>query len=214
MPRLLCAGCESRCIESPSELRRELSGRLVTGFRGSALTPELAQLLSAIKDQQRLALVEQLAPRFVSAVDAWLTTGSAILVPMPTSAASWRQRGFNLPQLLARKMSRESRHLIEVADCLHFARTVGDQRRLSATDRSSNLRDSMAARPAVVEALVERFRAAGQEPQILLIDDVITTGATMAEANRALAAGGIHIDGFLVFAETLLKTPTQIAKWV
>jgi predicted amidophosphoribosyltransferase len=211
---LLCAQCESSCIVSPGEILRELHGGPLAGFRGSELNVNLVKLLSAVKDQQQLALVEQLAPRFVSAVDAWLTAGSTILVPMPTSASRWRQRGFNLPQLLARLVSRDSAHLIEVADCLRFARKVGDQRALSAHDRGKNLRESMAVKPDGCDALIARFRAAGHEPQILLIDDVITTGSTMTEAIRALASSGIRVDGFLVFAETLLKTPTQLAKWV
>lgn len=201
-------------MASSAEIQRKHSGRNLAGLRGSELTPDLAKLLSEIKDHQRLALVDQLAPRFVNVVDAWLANGSAVLVPMPTSVAAWRKRGFNLAQLLARKVSRESRHLIEVADSLYFSRTVGDQRRLRANDRAANLSGSMAATPALIEAAVARFKAAGHDPQILLIDDVVTTGATLAEASRALAATGIQIDGFLVFAETLLKTPTQIAKWV
>lgn len=213
-PKLLCPACQSRVIGEPGAVRRVHDGRAIRGFRASELNPGLAKLLAAIKDHHRVALVEQLAPAFIADLEAWLGDGSVILVPMPTSKASWRKRGFNLPKLLAALFRRESTLVAEICDCLAYVRIVGDQRALNTSERAQNLSGSMIATAQPLEALIARFQAAGQKPRILLIDDVITTGATMAEASRALAAEGIHIDGFAVFAETLLKTPTHSPKWV
>lgn len=225
-PSLLCPECQASAVSAPGWVRRAFDGTQLFGFRGSALTDDAARLLVAIKDKHRVALVAQLAQRFVADFDAWFSdgfsaglaaagsAGSAILVPTPASRAGWRNRGFNLPRLLAQRLSRDSRFAIEVADCLGYARVVDDQRVLSAAAREHNLHGSMVARPQPLVALRERFRAAGHEPRILLLDDVLTTGATLAEASRALAAGGIPVDGFVVFAETLLKTHTGIDKWV
>jgi predicted amidophosphoribosyltransferase len=44
---------------------------------------------------------------------------------------------------------------------------------------------------------------------VILFDDVITTGSTILEANRAVAEAGGMVLGFLGFAETILKTASK-----
>lgn len=211
----LCRACQPKVIAAPGPIQRELDSALVRGFRGSALTPELAQVLKAVKDHQRLALLAKLIPEFVLGLEAWLGARAVILIPTPSSALGWRTRGFNLPLLMAKQVCRDAKFTAEVVDCLGFRRVVGDQRHLDSLQRVQNIKDSMfLARETRFFALRNRFQQAKLNPMVLLIDDVLTTGATLSEASRALAAGGIHVDGFVVFAETLLKTHTADAKWV
>ena len=188
---------------------------MVRGFRGSALTSELALVLKAVKDHQRLALIAKLVPDFVRELEAWLGDRAVILIPTPSSALGWRTRGFNLPLLLAKQVCRDAKFTAEVIDCLGFHRVVGDQRHLSSMQRVENIKNSMfLARETRFIALRKRFQQANLHPLVLVIDDVLTTGATLSEAIRALSVGGIRVDGFVVFAETLLKTHTAVAKWV
>jgi predicted amidophosphoribosyltransferase len=48
--------------------------------------------------------------------------------------------------------------------------------------------------------------------RIILVDDVVTTGATLLEAARAVASAGGVVVGFLTFAETLLKIDHEYLK--
>jgi orotate phosphoribosyltransferase len=57
--------------------------------------------------------------------------------------------------------------------------------------------------------------------RVILVDDVVTTGATLLEAARAVTSAGGEVVGFLTFSETLLKidheylkTLTKNSKWV
>jgi predicted amidophosphoribosyltransferase len=50
-------------------------------------------------------------------------------------------------------------------------------------------------------------RVAGR--QVIIFDDVVTTGATILEASRAVTAAGGNVIGFLAFAETILKTASK-----
>jgi orotate phosphoribosyltransferase len=45
--------------------------------------------------------------------------------------------------------------------------------------------------------------------QVIILDDVVTTGSTILEAARAVAAAGGIVVGFLGFAETILKTASK-----
>ena len=66
-----------------------------------------------------------------------------------------------------------------MANCLRATRTHRSQTRLNATERSQNLQDSIElAQPRAIEGR-----------RVLLVDDIITTGATMRAALNALATG-------------------------
>ncbi len=103
----------------------------------------------------------------------------AVLVPFPGTAASRRKRGFDPPALLAAEVAeRLGLHLEERA-----LRRTGDpppQASLSLTDRLAAPRGTVeVARPPAVRGRT-----------VLLLDDVLTTGASASEAARALRAAG------------------------
>jgi orotate phosphoribosyltransferase len=68
---------------------------------------------------------------------------------------------------------------------------------LSAAERAANLANRMRAAPG----------AAGRP--VLLVDDIVTTGATLAEASRALRAAGWQVCGAAVIAATKLRRSEQ-----
>jgi ComF family protein len=113
---------------------------------------------------------------------------AALLVPVPLHLNRLRTRGFNQALLLARALSR-GRGLEVAARALIRLRDTHMQPGLSAAERRRNLRGAFAVRePAVVMGR-----------HLVLVDDVITTGATAdACAFTLRAAGAARVDVFTV----------------
>jgi ComF family protein len=107
-----------------------------------------------------------------------LPTGrDVVIVPVPTATSRVRQRGYDQAKLLARALSRQAR--LPYLDCL--ART--GQAHQHGASRSQRLRQLTAA------FRVRRQRAV-RGSHIVLIDDVVTTGATLEAAAAVLHAAG------------------------
>lgn len=164
--------------------------------------------LVAYKDGDRRDLVVALAPMLSDAMGAALAgdphlravlasgNGPVFVVPVPSSPAAVRRRGDAPLDLLARVAVREvglsSRDLI-VSQPLRLRRRVADQSGLNHRQRASNVECAMQVRP--------RWRRSLDGVSCLLVDDVLTTGATLVEAARALRVGGVgHIAAATVAA--------------
>ena len=156
------------------------------------------------KERGRRELAALLAPSLaravllLAAVRECLRTrrGRVVLVPVPLTAAAWRARGFDHVALL-------TRHVIggaprsagwSWAPLLEHVRRVGDQAGLTARGRRSNRAFSLQARAGTAG------RVACLGATVVLVDDVMTTGATLAEAARALRAAGLQPSGCAVVA--------------
>jgi ComF family protein len=160
---------------------------LIKAFKEDGITA-LAPILARLMKPAFQCLLDEL-PRQID--DVWL-------VPTPSSRANFRKRGYLPSLILARQLNRVAGHPLRVKAALRFERAVADQSGLSVEQRTSNLAGSMAANDLV----------AGQ--RVVLIDDVVTTGATLVEAARAIAEAGGEVVGFLTFSETILKTHAKI----
>lgn len=100
------------------------------------------------------------------------TSGAgALIVPVPTSRAAFRRRGYRVPDLLVRRAGASAHRLLVPA------RRTGDQRGLGREARARNVSASMRA-------------ARRGQGRVVIVDDVVTTGATLDEAARALRAAG------------------------
>jgi ComF family protein len=150
-----------------------------------------AGLVGLFKFHNRPAWAVQIAqvirtnPGVQPALDA-----ADLVIPMPLSAARLRARGFNQALVLARALNAQK---LESAVLLRIKETPA----LSLLDREDRLR-AMTDAFAVEPLLAKRVRG----KRIVLVDDVMTTGATLHGASSALkAAGAAHITG-LVFART------------
>ena len=91
----------------------------------------------------------------------------------------------------------------EVARLLVSRGGVRDQAGLDAAARAANLAGSMAC-PAV-----RLRRLAGRRLRVVVADDVLTTGATAREAQRALEATGLEVSGVATVAATVRRHPTS-----
>lgn len=105
-----------------------------------------------------------------------------IVVPVPLHRGRLWQRRFNQSALLAQALGRQA-GLAVVPDFLVRRRATKSQRGLSADERRRNVRGAFAVR--------ERYRLRAEGARVLLIDDVLTTGATVEEAAKALGRAGV-----------------------
>lgn len=118
---------------------------------------------------------------------------SAVVVPIPTTQGRLRSRGYNQAALLADVAAvRLGRPL--VSDALVRARAGASQTALSPERRRENVRGA--------------FEGGGSEPRmagqnVLLVDDVLTTGATGLEAAKTLRAAGAREVRLLTFGRAL-----------
>jgi predicted amidophosphoribosyltransferase len=155
----------------------------------------LARLAAAYKDDDRRdvagILSDLLASAVIAAVRASpphlqaLAPGNAplLLVPVPSSAAARRRRGDAPLTALAAAVAEGfgDRELV-LAEALKPRRRVADQAGLSARERAVNLEHSMVVRP--------RWDSLVAASHCVVVDDVLTTGATLVEAARALRSSG------------------------
>ncbi len=103
-----------------------------------------------------------------------------LVMPVPLHLDRLRARGYNQALQLARQVGRQVKAPV-VADQLQRVRATAPQQGLAATTRKQNLRGAFAVRQ----------RLSGQ--RILLVDDVLTTGATARECAAALRAAGAAV---------------------
>jgi predicted amidophosphoribosyltransferase len=141
-------------------------------------------MLLGYKEHGATELKRPLATAIASSVCAIATrlgVDSVLLVPVPSTAAARRLRGADVTLDLARlaaRMVRAAGLRGSVVMALQHRRAVADSAGLSSTERIQNLSGALVARPGAAAALRER--------PVVLVDDLVTTGATLAEAARAL----------------------------
>ena len=132
------------------------------GFHGAP-----ARMVTCLKDAHELRLAPVIAGAMAADVDA--------LCFVPATAEAYARRGYDHMELVSRELSRELR--LPLADVLRRGR-ARDQRELGRDERAKNLSGTMCALDDLTGA------------RLLLVDDVATTGASLAEGARALAARG------------------------
>jgi predicted amidophosphoribosyltransferase len=109
--------------------------------------------------------------------------GIADLVPVPSRKSATRRRGRNFLLTHTLELSKNPRVLTR--PLLHHTRRVKDQTSLNAKQRQINLSGSFDCITMAGSAHIP----------VIIVDDVVTTGATLREAGRALHAGGFTVLG-------------------
>ncbi|RLK47724.1 ComF family protein [Microbacterium telephonicum] len=189
---LLCASCAAEMTARPT-LRSVDRGAGAPLRVCSALRFEgvCARALRAFKEDGRTPLARPLGAALAVAVstvvpDALRRDGASFaVVPVPSSRAAMRRRGFVAPELLVRRAGARPVRLLRIA------RGTADQRGLARAERAENLAGAFTAESAAADL------------RVVVVDDVVTTGSTLREAARVLEAAGAVVLG----AATVASTP-------
>jgi len=207
-----CAGCGeggtrwcATCAHVLARAAAEPLGRCAPRPRPAGFPPTAAaasydgvvrSTLLAHKERGRLALVRPLAEALAGSVRALdLAPGPFVLVPAPSRRATVRSRGQDHALRLARRTARVLRQAdahadVSAAGLLLPSRELADQSGLDAPSRATNLAGALRARRRL------------DGVRVVLVDDVVTSGATLVEAARALTAAGAVVAGAVVVAAT------------
>ncbi len=176
------------CKESytPNFKTMELSG--VTGFSVSEYDQQSALMVNAIKETGLTSLIPDVAAIMIA---NWPKDfEDVVLVPIPSSKSNNKKRGYSHTSLMAKQLVRRLPNC-SYRELLRSAKPRLDQVGLSTKERTVNMKD-------VFNADLRGFRSKGAK--LVLVDDVVTSGATLSEAIRCLEAEGLRPAGFAVFA--------------
>jgi ComF family protein len=163
---------------------------LEVGLAAFAYEGSLRRALAGLKYGGAARVAGPLAERAERHL-AWLSAMAteASLVPVPVHARRRRERGYNQAELLARALAR--RNGLPVADALARARATTQQHRLDRAARLRNLRDAFVLR-----------RGARPPAVAILVDDILTTSATLEACAGVLrSAGSSRVLGFALARE-------------
>lgn len=197
----LCTRCRERLPFFPHQRTLVLpDGELFQVF--SALyydqSPLLEELVHGLKYAHHSDLKRYLIPPMREALRLLLDPSDLIFVPVPLFAHRERERGYNQAELLAEVLARATGRPLWKG--LQRVRDTGSQVLVKGRmERQSNIRNA--------------FQVVGPAPlssQLVLVDDIVTTGSTLLECRHAL----MDVGATQVLALTLAdREPTPTCPW-
>ncbi len=207
--RGLCQPCVA-AVRQSVPMSRELavpgtSNRIpgvVPAFAAGAYDGVIRAALLAYKEGGRLCLRRELGGCLAVSVFAAVGSDDSpfLLVPVPSATATRRARGHDPVGAMAATAANYLRAVgleVAVRAELRQRRAVADQSGLDVDARRANLGGALAVRrPALVRGR-----------RVVIVDDIVTTGATAAEAARALTHAGALVIGVACVAATIRRHP-------
>jgi len=217
-----CISC-SRLIENEGEeskicisCKEFLRARLVAStrgslklFAGSKYSMQMAHIVLAAKEDNQIAARKILALNLTLSLEhvskqmvknKKQNPSRIILIPIPSRKASDRKRGFSHIQLLISEFQIRNMDMsLEILNCLSHTRRIRDQSTLNLNEREMNMRGAF----FIKKSFYPQIRSAiTSNTAMFLVDDLVTTGATVQAANSALLRLGARVDGVLASCAT------------
>ena len=213
--RLVCRLCRSRLRAPPAPWCERCGAPLLrTGRAGPSQCLECIHWPAAVRAARAAALLAPpadvmvhqlkyrgwrgLAEPMAERMSALRLPDDAIVeaelcVPVPTTLSRLRTRGYNQAGLIADAYARRTRR--RIAPLLERATARDTQTHLQPAARAANVAGAFRVRPGAHALL--------QGAHVLLIDDVLTTGATAGECAATLIAAGARCTTVVTFARAL-----------
>lgn len=189
----ICSNCRSSW--HPHTYLREVTveGRSYPVVSSVQYSPVASRVLLSAKESN-IAAADKL---LIDAISHSLTHfikrfGGRALVAIPSRRSATRKRGRNFLSEITSEVARISENEISFMDTqlLIHSRSVKDQSALNSRQRLSNISGALA-----VPNKFKPRNSGGNIGPLIIVDDLITTGATLAEAIRALLAAGFEVKG-------------------
>ena len=209
--RVWCAVCATQLTGQPISARPSPPPvGLPQAMAAAAYGGAVRRAILAYKEHGCRPLARPLGMALSNAVRAlYLPADDQVrlaLVPVPSRMAAIRTRGYAATEDLTRAAARRLRARrgigpagpVLVVHALASRRDTLDQAGLDAAERAANLAGSLWC----PTRSLRRLHRGGRRAVVVLCDDVITTGATLREAHRALEAVGVRPVGVAVVAAT------------
>lgn len=162
---------------------------------------ELRELIHLLKYDQVHPAASVLGDMLAIAIGKLDLSSDVAVVPVPLHRSKRRQRGFNQAELIARaalKALHDKRFQL-VTDLLQRVKPTASQIGLTRNQRQENIRGAF--------RVTHLSRVSGRE--VLLVDDVMTTGTTAAECARVLKRAGVKKVWVATVARTLKNNVGQ-----
>ncbi len=179
----LCSSCLSSFsaqITDASTLRETRIPHLI--YLGEYFGP-LRRTVSALKYAGSREIAPRVAPMLARRIPAWWQLESVCAVPLHPKRQ--RQRGFNQSELIALEVAKE--RALPFLKALERTRSTRQQAKLHGLERQKNVENAFKANSSL-------------KGNVLLVDDVFTTGATLRDCERALLEAGAKQVYFMVLA--------------
>jgi ComF family protein len=180
LPRATASALCARCLHEPPHFDATVT---VGDYR-----PPLDGLVLALKYGHRLA-VARLLGRLLSRRACGIARDLTVVVAVPLALARQSERGFNQAHEIARQVARDLDRPLR-PDLLRRVRHGPPQEALTRAARAGNVRGAFAVHGDVRGA------------RVAVVDDVMTSGATLNEVARALKAAGAAAAVNLIVART------------
>lgn len=184
-----CVGCRAAgvsvcrsCLRTVDEVHEVAIAGMTNVWAAGRYSGLLRAMIIKAKERNDRSLLTALGGLLRAALDR--TAPGVIAVPVPASRVALRARGCNIVRDLARAGG------IETVDVLRVAGRPRDQVGLDRADRLANVSGAFAA-------------TATGSGQVVVVDDVVTSGATLTEAHRVLTGAGFQVAGHCVVASAV-----------
>ncbi|HEX3776267.1 MAG TPA: phosphoribosyltransferase family protein [Polyangiaceae bacterium] len=161
-------------------------------FAGTRYAEPVATIIQRFKYRDAPELCGALASLSLRGIDLLGIEPEHVWVPVPLHPLRLAERGYNQAALLARELARAARGSVD-ARRLERVRNTEQQAKRNRKGRAENIASAFRAR----ESRANRARNA-----VVLVDDVVTTGATLGACIRALRAAGDEVVGCVAVAYT------------
>jgi len=183
--KYICEKCELFLSEAPSLFRQGGLEELASCWEYEGL---IKDIILKIKYYGAFDAINELVEKAFKIREPYLPEGT-IITFVPMFKRKEKRRGFNQAELIARKLGRIMGQ--KVLPLLEKIKDTSSQTKLNKVERMANIKNSFLAK-----------EGAGRHDNILLVDDVWTSGATMKECAKVLKRSGVK----RVFGFTLART--------